>query len=136
MTIKNKTCNKCGENKPTTEFHRNASSKDGYKSQCKVCAKAGKKVFYSKEYHRNKDLIWKYGITLEDYNEMLEEQDHCCAICGIHEEHCNKKLAVDHNHDTGKVRALLCHHCNTGLGYFKENIKFLNNAIQYVKDYN
>jgi hypothetical protein len=76
-------------------------------------------------------LIKKYGITLNDYNSLLLKQNGCCKICcEPHKE--NKTLAVDHCHKTGKVRGLLCHHCNTAIGLLKENPIFLNNAINYL----
>ena len=129
-----KTCNRCEENKPLTEFYKNKSSSDGYKSICKSCELEGKKVFYSKDYYRNRSLLGRYGITLDDYNEMLKAQNGCCAICGIHEKHCDKNLAVDHDHNTGEVRKLLCQHCNTGLGQFRDNPEFLANAIKYLEE--
>lgn len=86
-----------------------------------------------KEYY----LKHKYNITLENYHNMLKEQNYCCAICGEQETRTNpttgiSQLCVDHDHKTGKVRGLLCNKCNTGIGYFKENIDILNNAINYL----
>ncbi len=57
-------------------------------------------------------LSKKYGITIEQYNELLEKQDHCCAICDKHENEFKTRLAVDHNHETGEIRGLLCTYCN------------------------
>jgi recombination endonuclease VII len=81
---------------------------------------------------RNGHLKRKYGITSEDYNRMFEQQDGKCAICG----RVGEKLHVDHNHKTGKVRKLLCFHCNAGLGHFIENPKLLLRAIKYLKENN
>ena len=53
-------------------------------------------------------LLKKYGLTLRQYDDMFEEQHGCCVICGRHQSEFKQKLAVDHNHTTGKVRALLC----------------------------
>lgn len=63
---------------------------------------------------RAKDLYLrrKYGITLAVYNEMLKDQNNNCALCGKHKSKFKKSLAVDHNHKTGKVRGLVCFHCN------------------------
>lgn len=79
----------------------------------------------------------KYNLTLEQYYTILEEQNHCCKICGEEETRKNKTtgvclLCVDHNHKTGEVRGLLCNKCNTGLGYFKEDINILYTAIEYL----
>lgn len=81
----------------------------------------------------------KYGITFKQYNEMLIKQNNICAICNKPETAFIKKtnkikaLSVDHCHTTGKIRGLLCHKCNYGIGMFKENIKSLSNAIKYLK---
>ena len=76
----------------------------------------------------------KYGIGIEDYNEAFAEQEGRCAICGIHQSEIVKRLCVDHDHDTGEVRGLLCRGCNTGLGQFKDNTEFLANAIAYLEE--
>ena len=130
-----KTCNRCKETKEHSLFNKNKASKDGIKSICKVCEKKGKQVVYSYEYHKNKSLLLRYGITLDEYNKMLKEQKHSCKICGVHEKHCDKALAVDHNHETGSIRALLCQHCNTGLGQFRDRQEFLLKAVEYLDEY-
>ena len=75
-----------------------------------------------------------YGITTDDYNRMLTEQNNTCAICG---DECvsGKKLAVDHNHDTGAVRGLLCCKCNRGLGIFNDQLDLLRSAVLYLEKY-
>lgn len=75
----------------------------------------------------------KFGITLEQYNFLLEKQNNVCLICG---ELCKtgKMLAVDHCHNTNKIRGLLCQYCNTGLGQFRDRIDLLNKAIDYLKN--
>ena len=92
--------------------------------------------------YRNDSLIRNYGITLQDYNKMLEDQKGVCYICGLPETVVrNKKtgtkiaLAVDHCHTKGTVRRLLCARCNKGLGGFKDNIESLENAIKYLKEH-
>lgn len=87
--------------------------------------------------HSN-DLKKLYGITVEDYEKMLEKQNGGCAICGKSEtakspvDDSVKRLAVDHNHITGVVRGLLCSTCNNGLGCFKDNISLMKGAIEYL----
>lgn len=73
-----------------------------------------------------------YGITLEQYHQMLADQNYRCAICGQEDEVEGRKLAIDHCHTTGKVRGLLCGKCNRGLGLFYDNSKLLQNAISYL----
>ncbi len=63
---------------------------------------------------------------------MFEEQDGCCAICKRHQSEFTKSLFIDHCHKTNKVRGLLCHNCNIGLGSFKDNIELMKNGINYL----
>ena len=85
---------------------------------------------------RKYDLKKSYNITIEQYNEMLKKQSNCCGICKKHisETLAAKKsnLCVDHNHDTGKVRGLLCDKCNRGIGLLCDDIDILINAIEYL----
>jgi hypothetical protein len=74
----------------------------------------------------------KYGITPEDYDNMYNKQNGCCKICKIHQSDLKIRLCVDHCHETGKVRGLLCKHCNTVLGMAKDNIDILEEAKQYL----
>jgi len=80
----------------------------------------------------NHNLIKNYNIDASMYNKLLTEQNNVCAIC----KRCcvsGRRLAVDHDHKTGKVRGLLCGRCNTGLGNFTDSIEFLEEAIKYLK---
>lgn len=83
---------------------------------------------------KQRDLKYKirYGITIDDYNRLFEEQLGSCKICKRHQSLFKKALHVDHNHETGKVRGLLCHSCNAGLGRFKENPVIIAAALEYV----
>jgi len=81
---------------------------------------------------KNSELKKMYGITLEDYNKMSSSQKHVCKICGDDEPY-NTSLAVDHCHATGKVRGLLCSNCNRALGFMKDSVEILQNAIKYLK---
>lgn len=76
--------------------------------------------------------VKSYGITMFEYNTIIEKQGFKCAICGIHENDLKNILFIDHCHVTGKVRGLLCQNCNTGLGMFKDNKEFLAKAIAYL----
>lgn len=82
----------------------------------------------------DKSLRFHYGVTLEAFNAVAELQGHVCAICGTHDTTTRaKRLVVDHDHQTGRVRALLCHRCNCGLGYFKDNPALLRKALVYLE---
>lgn len=92
------------------------------------------------EQARRSHLKRKFGITLEEYENMVKIQHGRCAICGESpKETVDKRgrkksnLYIDHCHDTLKVRGLLCQSCNTGLGYFKDEPEYLNSAATYLK---
>ena len=107
-------CRKCGEYKPIAAFPRQRQCSYGVEPICKTCKVKRRQVFVAlyPERARSVGLKARYGITLEDYEAMFARQGGCCVICG----ESGHKLVVDHNHETGKVRALLCHHCNTMIG--------------------
>ena len=97
-------------------------------------SKLQKKTYYeeNKNEFKNRQLKNTYGIDLETYQKMFLEQNGKCAICNNDESLSLKKLAVDHCHETGKIRALLCNKCNTGIGLLKTEQNLIN-AIDYLK---
>lgn len=84
---------------------------------------------------KNSDLKARFGISLEEYKTMKESQNNSCAICDKHEDDMSMSLAVDHNHDTGKVRGLLCSACNTSLGGFQDKEEVLQRAVSYLRSH-
>lgn len=76
----------------------------------------------------------QYGITVEHYDEMFKKQNGCCAICK-EPKLLDRNLAVDHCHNSKKVRGLLCQGCNMGLGFFKDDINLLSKAILYLNEH-
>lgn len=86
------------------------------------------------EKKKSQVLKYKYGITLEDYNFMYNQQDGCCKICHTHQSDLTISLCVDHCHETKKIRGLLCHACNIILGNAKDNPSILETAILYLRD--
>lgn len=126
-------CPKCGET-DRTKFYVN---KKGQKtnSVCRECHKKQCRVRWhsrtpiEKQASRVKLL---YGLEPEQYKEMHKAQQGKCAICN-EEPNTKRGLHVDHNHETGKVRGLLCHGCNVALGSFKEDVTRLNKAIEYLR---
>jgi hypothetical protein len=85
----------------------------------------------------NHHLLKKYGITLSDYEEILKQQNNCCALCGNEfDKNAKRRPDVDHCHKTGKIRGLLHLHCNTLLGHSKDDISILESAIEYLKFHN
>ena len=87
----------------------------------------------NKDMRKNSSLKLYYGITLEEYNEMFVSQNGVCAICK-ESQITGKSLSVDHNHETSKVRGLLCNKCNTGIGLLGEKEEILLEAIKYIKN--
>jgi hypothetical protein len=134
-------CSVCKKIKNIDEFIKNKRGKP--LSYCKDC-KSGveeeepkrRKLHMGYDPKETRDRISHlkrdYGMTIDDYRNMLIEQEYKCAICGCLQSNCDRLFHVDHDHLTGKVRGLLCNRCNGGLGYFKDNIVFLVNAIKYL----
>jgi hypothetical protein len=91
---------------------------------------ARKAYLKSKRDRRDKNLRHFYGITIAEYEEMARRQDGRCAICS--RPPGKKPLAVDHDHRTGEVRALLCSSCNLAIGAFRDSPAAMRNAIAYV----
>lgn len=85
---------------------------------------------------KNSQLKLKFDITIDDYNQMLKKQGECCAGCKRHKSEFKRALAVDHNHDTGKIRGLLCYKCNSAIGYLKEDVATLDRLKEYLLKYN
>lgn len=83
----------------------------------------------NKDKHRKRSLKNRYNISLKEYDKILKEQKYVCKICGCKD---TKKLSVDHNHETGEVRGLLCHSCNTSLGLLKENSLIMIKMVKYI----
>ena len=119
------------------------------RNECKVCVARHKrsqldknptaahtrsKKWYQENKERSKELhlLRKYGITQDDFDRMLSEQQGACGICK-EKMTPGKFTHVDHDHETGTVRSLLCHRCNVGIGHFQENPDLLIAAAEYLK---
>lgn len=77
--------------------------------------------------------IKKFNLSIDEYYELIKSQNNTCAICGF--QSIGKALSIDHDHDTGSVRGLLCSSCNLALGYFYDDIYLIVNAIEYLSKY-
>jgi Recombination endonuclease VII len=140
-----KNCTVCRQSKPLTDFGNYTASKDGKHYRCKSCDKDAVKGYRRgprKESYRLKirdnQRRHKYGISPEEYKQMLDEQNSCCAICDedlitdLTREQYTHKAVVDHCHITEKVRGILCTRCNQALGLFRDSPEILKNAINYL----
>lgn len=111
-----KKCIDCNLIKTAKEFYYRRDSKK-FRAECKSC-------------YSNKNRIRKHGVHAKEYQTMLESQNYVCAICKTRPEDI---LSVDHDHDTGNIRGLLCQKCNKGLGLFQDSLSNLRNAISYLE---
>jgi Recombination endonuclease VII len=127
-----KTCTRCGASKSLEEFARNSRYKSGRTAACKECLSANARNTYDPEYTRERHYLRQYGITIADYDRMLADQGGKCAICPTDSPGRHGRFHVDHCHETGKVRGLLCSNCNRGLGLFQDNAHYLMTASKYV----
>jgi len=89
---------------------------------------------------RGSRKLKKFDLTWDEYQAMLESQDHRCAICGLHEtdthsQGVTRALAVDHCHESGRVRQLLCGRCNKALGLMQDNPQRLRDAARYIEQH-
>lgn len=144
-----KCCRKCNVEKSRDEFYNYALSKDGKYSTCRSCRrqiehaykqknpaayKARRRNYWRQHRDRYLELYYPryYGISYQDYQNLSNLQNSLCAICG-HPPKSNKKLVVDHDHKTGKVRQLLCHKCNMIIGLLNEDPTYFQKALSYVQ---
>lgn len=119
-----KQCRSCGVEKPFSEFHiRRDNGK--HRNDCIECQRC------KKNEAQYRDL---YGITLSDYDKLYDLQGGVCAMCSLPQIEGRKtRLCVDHCHDTGKVRGLLCTNCNVAIGLLKDDERLLQRGIDYLR---
>jgi len=123
-----KFCPRCGQTLSESEFGRNRSTRDGLTAYCRLCHNAAVRESKernggSREYH----LRRRYGIGQADVDAMIAAQDGVCAACETDEP-----KHVDHDHETGRVRGVLCFLCNQALGNVRDEISRLRGLIDYL----
>jgi hypothetical protein len=125
-----KECTGCGESKPETEFYRKNKA-GALRPECKKCHCLRTTTDYkkSRQVWDSRRRLKRYGLTLDQFEKLLVEHNSQCAICG-----CPYQV-IDHNHETGIVRGLLCHRCNRALGMLKDNSELFEKASAYLKTY-
>ncbi len=129
-------CLKCNNHRYREYYKQNANSISKYtskwnkKNRAKLTEAQRLKRRANLDKFRDSEYRRKYGITLDQYNAMLLNQNYECKIC----KNANQKLFVDHCHSTGKVRGLICNSCNKALGLFKDKAEVLLRAAQYLTE--
>lgn len=138
-----KVCGACAETKRITEFSRKGAG--GRSARCRPCmnlashnAYPGKSEAYKAKRRRDgfrNGLLYNYGMTLAAYADLLAKQGGVCAVCGASASDGGRRLAVDHDHATGRVRGLLCRACNRSIGGLKDSTVLLQSALTYLTEH-
>ena len=125
MEMKN--CSWCKETLPLDRFSKRtySSGNIGYQSKCKSCEKVSKKRYYKPHENIRRAL----NISDSDYTTLIEKSQGHCEVCS----RPLTKICIDHDHNTGKVRGVLCNNCNTALGLVGDNVSTLTKLIQYLE---
>ena len=118
MMSNTQVCTKCKTDKDLDAYHADRRTGNRKRNVCIDCRHTQRKVT---------------NLSTFEYAKLLVEQNNACAICGIEATELKRELSVDHNHETNKIRGLLCHHCNIGLGNFKDSTTLLSVAIEYLE---
>jgi hypothetical protein len=137
-------CNRCKTKKRVCEFGRDKDTPIGYARKCRECNRnyqanrRKQRPEHCAKQHRAA-VLKMYGCDLYTYQTLLEKQDHKCAICRQPETNVRKgktqSLSIDHDHDSKKIRGLLCANCNVAIGMLRDDITILESAIDYLKSY-
>lgn len=126
-----KRCPRCRRELPKGEFWRSSKSSDGLQGWCKACALGAKRERNKTPDGKRQKAAWSrralYGMDPGDFDLMVAAQSGVCAICAK-----PRRLHVDHDHETGNVRGLLCSNCNTALGLLGEEVDVLIAALAYL----
>lgn len=157
-----KHCNKCREELPVVQFGVRSDTYDGLQPWCKPCTNARNRVYHATSYerdpqaHRDRQKRWNadwrakdpervrrsdrdhnlrytHGISLAEWEAMFDAQGRVCGLCAHDEPRGMKGWHVDHDHATGKIRSILCAHCNVGLGAFGDDPERLRLAAAYLE---
>lgn len=129
-----KTCTKCAELRPLTDFHKQGKYR---KSRCKFCTKGENAGMYArlteeqKARYKRRERAKRYGLTLEEHDDLFDRHERC-PIC-LTEDPGPKGWFIDHDHETGKVRGLLCSTCNFAIGLLYDNVANLTRAQAYLE---
>lgn len=140
-----KVCTNCNTLKEFSLFYKRSSSPDGISPHCKSCDNEKRRKWRKnnpvkqQQSNRSRQLLKRYGMTLQEYETLFEKQGCKCGICGTSENYSGNtgprkewSFSVDHCHETGVIRGLLCNDCNRALGLFKDDKNLLAKAIAWL----
>jgi hypothetical protein len=147
-----KTCTKCGGTHPIDAFHRSTAHKDGRRNLCRNCRRDSKRLYRFRtkaspkpkrprpEYRYWSKIKAKYGLTEDQFKSLFEKQGSGCAICAsptprgrLRSGEAARRFVVDHCHQTGRVRGILCNPCNSGIGILGDDPQRLRRALTYLE---
>jgi hypothetical protein len=138
-----KRCSSCKQLKPLCEFNNYKASPDGKDYRCRECAKEHSRLYRvnnplkAKETVRKATIKNKFNITIEQYKQLLIKQNNKCAICDRsyfeYKKTTKREFCIDHNHQTGEIRGLLCSPCNRAIGQLQDNPNILRKAAFYLE---
>lgn len=129
-----KTCTQCGEQRPVSDFHKQGKYR---KSRCKDCTKGENAGMYArlseekKAQYKRTERAKRYGLTLEEHDRLFYEHEYCPGC--LTTSPGPRGWFIDHDHETGEVRGLLCQHCNFVLGHARDNIATLTRLQVYLE---
>ena len=136
-------CNKCGKTKPSAAFYKRYDHPHLLQATCKDCKRA-----YSRAWHadkkddptysasrRDRRIRHHYGISQEDYDALIDSQHGVCAGCGTSDPGKHGVFDIDHDHQSGKVRGLLCSPCNRALGFLRDSAETAMNLARYIQEH-
>lgn len=143
-------CRSCREVKSSSEFVRRANTKLGFDTECGSCLRKRDRDRYRRDRAKRKEqsrwgqMKQKFGMTKADWESLFEKQNGQCAICDaamsrswfeVARISAQNSACVDHDHDTGNVRSLLCRHCNQGIGLLRDSSRIAERAAAYLRSH-
>jgi hypothetical protein len=140
--IETRTCKTCDTTKPLIAFTKAKRYKGDRLPHCNTCRSAKQLAWYATEpgryarQQRENNLKRHYGITIDEYEAIFAAQGHRCALClGTEIKSQGNHMPVDHCHETGKVRGILCGTCNRAIGFAQEDPDLLDRMAAYVREH-
>jgi hypothetical protein len=131
-----KKCYSCRLEQLESNYYKSSEKKDGLQNECKACNTSRKKSWHQtdsgKASSANTKLKRRYGITLSEYESMVLEVGSKCEICGDTKSYLNHKLCIDHDHNTGNIRGVLCKACNLAVGNLKDSPELALKTFEYL----